>query len=154
MLKQRNVVCFPNLQMADQITPFLRLIRPISVDRTELCNLLLAPRGEAPELRAWRLRQFEDFINPGGLATPDDVAVFGEMQIGCAAPTLPWLQGYERGMTALNEGADDTARNLGLAPLHNLKGLLEMQNEAGLHAPFREWVRLMKAGMEGRKAYP
>jgi phenylpropionate dioxygenase-like ring-hydroxylating dioxygenase large terminal subunit len=153
MLKQRNVVCFPNLQMADQITPFLRLIRPISVDRTELCNLLLAPVGEAPELRAWRIRQFEDFINPGGLATPDDVAVFGEMQMGLATPEMPWLQGYERGMSALHEGRDETSKALGIKPEHNLKGLLEMQNEVGLHAPFREWARLMKAGAEGRKAF-
>ena len=154
MLKQRNVVCFPNLQMADQITPFLRLIRPISVDRTELCNLLLAPIGESPELRSWRIRQFEDFINPGGLATPDDVAVFGEIQTGCSIPDLPWLQGHERGMTALQSGADETARGLGLKTSHNLKGLLDMQNEAGLHAPFREWARLMDAGINGRKAYP
>jgi benzoate/toluate 1,2-dioxygenase subunit alpha len=153
MLKQRNLVLFPNLQMADQITPFLRLIRPISVDRTELCNLLIAPKGEDPALRAWRLRQFEDFINPGGLATPDDVAVFADMQEGCSIASLPWLQGYERGMTVLHEGANEEAADLGINPLHSLKGLLEMQNEAGLHAPFREWVRLMRAGIEGRGAY-
>ena len=53
----------------------------------------------------------------------------------------------------LAPGANTEAQSLGIAPLHSLKGLLEMQNEAGLHAPFREWVRLMQTGIDGRKAY-
>jgi len=154
MLKQRNVVVFPNLQMADHITPFLRVIRPLAVNRTELRNLVLAPIGEAPELRAWRLRQFEDFINPCGLATPDDVAVFGELQRGCETPGLPWLQGHDRGMSVRQQGANDVARLIGVNPVQSLTGLMPMQNEITMHAPFREWARLMEAGVNGRKAYP
>src|SRR6185436_20095792 len=80
MLKQRNAVFFPNLQVADQIVPQLRVFRPVAVDLTELRSFVLAPVGEPAAQRAARLRQFEDFINPCGFATPDEVAMFGESQ--------------------------------------------------------------------------
>ena len=58
----------------------------------------LAPIGEAPELRAWRLRQFEDFFNPGGMATPDDTVTYEGCQSGFGAQPISFLQGYARGM--------------------------------------------------------
>jgi len=62
----------------------LRTFRPLAADRTEMKSWCLAPIGEAPELRAWRLRQFEDFFNPGGLATPDDTVTYEGCQSGSA----------------------------------------------------------------------
>lgn len=154
MVKQRNAVFFPNLQIADQIVPILRTFRPISADVTELRSNVLGPVGEPPHLRAARLRQFEDFVNPGGYATPDDVTVFADCQVGFSATGVDFLQGYSRGIGAMHQGANDEAKSADLHPLSSVKGHRTQNTEIGTHAPFREWVRLMAAGMAGQKAYP
>jgi benzoate/toluate 1,2-dioxygenase alpha subunit len=154
MVKMRNAVFFPNLQIADQIVPILRTFRPIAPNLTELRSNVIGPIGELPERRAARLRQFEDFVNPGGYATPDDVTVFADCQTGFSATGVDFLQGYSRGIGVLERGANDEAREAELHPLTSVKGHRAQNTELGTHAPFREWVRLMEAGMEGRKAYP
>jgi phenylpropionate dioxygenase-like ring-hydroxylating dioxygenase large terminal subunit len=153
MVKMRNAVFFPNLQIADQIVPILRTFRPISVGLTELRSNVIGPIGEPPAQRAARLRQFEDFVNPGGYATPDDVTVFADCQTGFSATGVDYLQGYSRGIGVLERGANEEAREAALHPLASVKGHRTQNTELGTHAPFREWVRLMDAGMAGRKAY-
>ncbi len=153
MIKQRNAVFFPNLQIADQIVPILRTFRPISVDLTELRSNVIGPVGEPSAQRAARLRQFEDFVNPGGYATPDDVTVFADCQTGFQSTGIDFLQGYSRGIGAMQRGANEEAVEAGLHPLTSVKGHRTQNTEIGTHAPFREWVRLMEAGMNGRKAY-
>jgi hypothetical protein len=153
MIKQRNAVFFPNLQIADQIVPILRTFRPIEPGLTELRSNVLGPIGEPPHLRAARLRQFEDFVNPGGYATPDDVTVFADCQVGFQSAGVDFLQGYSRGIGAMERGANEEARAAELHPLSSVKGHRTQNNELGTHAPFREWVRLMEAGMAGKKAY-
>ena len=153
MFKQRNGVVFPNLQVSDSVTPILRTFRPISVNLTELCSYVLAPVGEAPEKRAWRLRQFEDTVNPGGFATPDDAVVYTECQNGLAAPGVEWLQAYERGLAARQPGGNEVAREIGVDPVASVLGQRPLQQETGTHAPWREWVRLMSAGLAGRPAF-
>ena len=150
MLKQRNAFCFPNLQIADHVVPQLRVIRPIAVNHTELRSYVLAPIGEPPESRAARLRQFEDFINPCGFATPDDVAMFGESQICLGSTGLDWLQAHERGIAALPGGSRGMAEMLGINPPSAVRGEFEMQPETATHAFFREWSRRMEQG-PGRK---
>jgi len=154
MLKGRIISIFPNLQIPDAITLMLRTFRPVAVDRTEMRSYCLAPIGEKPELRAWRLRQFEDFFNPGGLATPDDTTVYEDCQHGFQAETMPWLQGYSRGTANVVRGANEVAQSLGISPATSESGTYKTQTEALLHGPYREWLRLMEAGLDGRKAYP
>ena len=84
---------------------------------------------------------------------PDDVTVFADCQTGFSATGVDFLQGYARGIGALERGANDEARGAGLHPLASVKGHRTQNTEIGTHAPFREWVRLMEAGMAGRKAY-
>ena len=154
MIRQRNAVCFPNLQVADQIAPLLRTFRPVAVGLTELRSFVIAPVGEPPEARARRLRIFEDFVNPGGYATPDDVTVFAECHAGYQGRDPVWLQGYERGMTALRQGGNALSGAMGIRPAASVQGPLPMCTEAAaLHGPLREWARLMEAGLSGRKAY-
>ena len=141
------------MQIADTLVLILRTFRPLAVDRTEMRGYCLAPIGEAQQIRAWRLRQVEDFFNPGGMATPDDTAIYEECQRGFRAAEFPWLQGYARGITALGDGPNDVARELGIRPAKSVDGTFEMQLETGLHAPYREWARLIEAGLAGRKAY-
>jgi len=153
MLKNRNAQIFPNLQIADTAALMLRTYRPLAVDRTEMRSYCLAPIGEAVERRAWRLRQFEDFFNPSGLATPDDTVVYEDCQAGFGAEGFSYLQGYERGMAATQSGGDATAQALGLHPESSAAGTFETGIETGLHGPYREWRRLIQAGLDGAKAY-
>jgi hypothetical protein len=38
-------------------------------------------------------------------------------------------------------------------PSASLKGYWSLFPETGLHEPYREWVRLLEAGIAGRKPY-
>ena len=153
MLRARNIQIFPNMQIADAMTLMVRSFRPLAVDRTEMRSYCLAPIGEAPELRAWRLRQFEDFFNPTGLATPDDTVVYEDCQEGFRAHGLEFLQGYARGIGAVEQGANAAAKRLGIVPAESVAGTFETGPETPFHAPYREWRRLMEAGLAGRKPY-
>lgn len=153
MLKLRNMTVFPNLQIADSTSLILRTFRPIRPDLTEMRAFCLAPIGEAPEQRAWRLRQFEDFFNAAGLATSDDTVVYEDCQRGMSSQ-LGWLQGYSRGIGALSKVPNVEAEELAMKPAYCLKGPFKMQNEVVYHAPYREWRRLMRAGQAQAPAYP
>ena len=67
---------------------------------------------------------------------------------------MPWLQGYSRGMASVVHGANDVAQSLGISPATSETGTYKTQTEALLHGPYREWLRLMESGLDGRKAYP
>ena len=110
--------------------------------------------SERADLRAWRLRQFEDFFNPSGMATPDDTVTYEDCQRGFASGEMDWLQGYERGLKALAPVPNEVATELGIMPLENIIGTIEMQQEVAMEAPYREWARLMEAGIAGKPAYP
>ena len=153
MLRARNIQVFPNMQIADAMTLMLRTFRPVAVDRTEMRSFCLAPIGEKPELRAWRLRQFEDFFNPTGLATPDDTVTYEDCQRGMGAAGFSWLQGYARGIADLKPGANAPAEALGVTPAASAVGTFETGPETPFHPAYREWRRLMAAGIAGRKAY-
>ena len=153
MLKPRNSSVFPNFQIADTMVPMVRTFRPLAVDLTEMQSWTLAPIGEAPQLRSWRLRQLEDFFNPGGLATPDDSVIYEESQRGFQGQSTGWLQGHGRGIAAVVDGANASARALGIHPARSMTGPMGIQNEVALHAPYREWARLLQAGITGTRAY-
>jgi benzoate/toluate 1,2-dioxygenase subunit alpha len=147
MLKGRNALVFPNMQIADVTTLNVRTFRPISVDLTEMRVHCLAPIGEDPATRQWRLRQFEDFFGASGLASPDDSACFESLQRGYAAEPFNYLQGYFRGLANLQSGANANADRLGIRPANSQQGNFDLNCETSLHAPMREWVRLMSSGV-------
>ena len=153
MLRMRQLAVFPGLQIGEGSGLVLRTFRPLAVDKTEMMAWCLAPIGEAPELRARRLRQFEDFFNPAGLATPDDTVVYEECQRGFDASPVSFMEGYSRGIKVLEQGANAIAGTLGIRPAQSLFGPFETFAETAMHAPHREWARLMQAGSDGRKAY-
>lgn len=154
MLRGRNTTVFPHMQLADGTSLLVRTSRPLAVDRTELRYWCLAPVGEPVAQRAWRLRQFEDFFNVSGLATPDDTVVYEDAQAGYAVGgRLGWLQGYMRGIEGLKSGPDEVADTLGIKPKHSMLGRYDVQSETPFHPMYREWARLMDTGMRGAKAY-
>ena len=154
MVRTRNITVFPGMQIADSTSLLVRTFRPLAVDRTEMRYYCLAPIGEPVEARAWRLRQFEDFFNVSGFATPDDAVVYEDLQAGLEAKQIGWMQGYARGMTAQVRGADAIAKSLGIQPVTSLVGGFEVQNELSQQALYREWARLMQAGVNGARAFP
>src|SRR5439155_489159 len=83
-------------------------------------------------------RQFEDFFNPGGLATPDDTVTYEGCQSGFGAQPISFLQGYARGMAAMKAGADEAASAICIRPEASVRGRFEMFSEVGFHAPYRE----------------
>mgnify|MGYP003352030241 CR=1 FL=1 len=153
MLKLRNTQFFPNMQISEVNALMLRTFQPLAVDLTEMQSYVLAPIGEAPEYRAWRLRQFEDFFNASGFATPDDTVLYEDCQDGLSVAGTGWLQGCERGMAIIREGADDTVCSLGIHPTHSIRSEAQLNPEMAFHSTYREWARLLEAGIAGRKAY-
>lgn len=142
----RNITVFPNAQIADNASLQLRIWRPLAVDRTEMRTFCLAPVGEAAEARRLRIRQYEEFFNPGGLATPDDIANFEDCQRGLAARPVQWQQGHSRGAAVVPRGPDAAAQELGIAPLHSVIGPFDLGDETVMHATYRYWLELMERG--------
>jgi phenylpropionate dioxygenase-like ring-hydroxylating dioxygenase large terminal subunit len=144
MMRTRQLNVFPNLQLASNAALQMRVITPLAPDLTEVASYCLAPVGEDDEARARRLRQYEDFFNPSGLATPDDTVTFEDVQRGLSAPGVTWLQGHARGMTRVRAGADEAARSLGIEPDTSVTGLFDLSDETVFHTLYRHWQRRME----------
>ena len=99
----------------DQFSSQIRIARPISVDKTEITIYCIAPKGESAEARTKRIRQYEDFFNVSGMATPDDLEEFRSCQTGYGAGR-GWND-MSRGAAHWVEGADAAAREIDLNPL-------------------------------------
>ena len=100
----------------DQFSSQIRHYRPIAVDKTEVTIYCIAPKGESAEARAQRIRQYEDFFNASGMATPDDLEEFRSCQIGYLGKAAPWND-MCRGAEHWIEGPDEGAEAIGLKPL-------------------------------------
>lgn len=149
MLYTRNMTIFPNLQLSENIAPQLRIIRPLSAGRTEMLTYCIGPRGESREARRRRIRHYEEFFNPTGLATPDDLATYQDCQAGFEADHIEWQQAYARGMGVLQQGRSPHADELGFVPRSWLLGTLQLGDETCQQPAYREWRRLIVAGLEG-----
>ncbi len=112
----RNLLLMPNVLLMDQMSSQIRLIRPISVDLTEVVTWCIAPKGEPADARERRIRQYEDFFNASGMATPDDMAEFRNCQMGYAASAVPFSD-LSRGQQRWVQGANETARRFDLDPV-------------------------------------
>lgn len=148
MFETRNLTLYPNVRFADNAAVQALVIRPLAVDRTEIRSYCLAPVGESAELREFRIRQFEDFFNATGMATPDDNAVYEDCQAGYAARSVETQQGYFRGATVVRPGDNEHVRQLGVRPETSVSGPFELQDESVYRAGYREWLRLMRAALE------
>lgn len=112
----RNLCLYPNVYLMDQFGSQIRHFRPISVDKTEVTIYCIAPKGESAEARAHRIRQYEDFFNASGMATPDDLEEFRACQKTYQAGAAPWND-LSRGAEHQIEGADEEAAKLGIKPI-------------------------------------
>ena len=131
--RSRNLCVYPNVYLMDQFSSQIRTYRPISVDKTEVTIYCIAPKGEAPEARARRIRQYEDFFNASGMATPDDLEEFRSCQMAMMGRAARWND-MCRGADHWIEGADEAAQSIGLKPLMSGKrtedeGLFVLQHK-------------------------
>lgn len=145
--RSRNLCLYPNVYLMDQFGSQIRLLRPLAVDKTEVTIYCIAPKGESAEARSRRIRQYEDFFNVSGMATPDDLEEFRACQEGFAAKSIEWND-MCRGAEHWIEGADDAAKEIGLKPI--LSGL-KTEDEGLYTVQHRYWLETMKKAVEQEK---
>lgn len=146
MLRQRNLTIFPNVQIIDIQSLQVRVWQPLAVDKTRMVSNCLAPIGERPEARTFRIRQYEEFFNPGGLATADDNVMYALCQSGyTGAAGRSDSQGYARGI-APSPDRRYYGNELGLDDPRWAYGPQDAGDETCFHAGYREWLRLMTRG--------
>ncbi len=143
MFRSRNLTIFPNLQIIDITSLQLRTWRPLGPDKTEMMSHCLAPIGEDKEARRRRIRQYEDFFNPSGLATSDDNVMYEYCQTGYEARNAGATLGYLRGLGEPPGDRIDHSRDLGFGAADWKYGSVAFGDETCFHAGYREWRRLL-----------
>ncbi|MFM0188695.1 Rieske 2Fe-2S domain-containing protein [Paraburkholderia nemoris] len=140
----RNLCLYPNVFLMDQFSTQIRVVRPLSVDKTEVTIFCFAPKGESAADRATRIRQYEDFFNVTGMGTADDLEEFRACQAGYAGTTAMWND-LSRGAPLWVEGADANAKSMGMKPL--ISG--ERSEDEGLFVCQHEyWVQVMRDALK------
>lgn len=105
----RNILIFPNLIINDIMGLTIRSFQPVTPGYLEVTAWSLAPRGEHPEMRAWRQYNFNEFLGPAGFATPDDVEMLELCQQAYQnMPEVAWND-ISKGMNRpdANQGDDE-----------------------------------------------
>lgn len=129
MLGGGSVMTHPNLGI---IHRQIRVIRPITVDRTEVTVYPYEVKGAPDSHNEGWLRSQERFYGPAGYGMPDDVEMFALNQQGLDASAVDWLI-LERGLDReeiINERGDKTS---------------PVGSETPLRVLWEEWLRLMTA---------
>lgn len=144
----KNLCIYPNLYLMDQFSTQIRVLRPISLNKTEITIYCWAPKNEPAEDRAKRIRQYEDFFNVSGMGTPDDLEEFRACQQGYEAEGLKWND-MSRGAAHWIEGADEGAQRIDLKP--TLSGA--KPEDEGLYVTHHQhWVEEMLRAVETERA--
>ncbi|MGI4815068.1 MAG: aromatic ring-hydroxylating oxygenase subunit alpha [Janthinobacterium lividum] len=121
----RNLLIFPNLIVNDVSGLTIRTVYPKSPDYFEVSAWALGARHEPPMLRELRLRNYVEFLGPGGLATPDDQEMLELCQRGyAAAPGAAW---------------NDLSRGLSLEETEASK-----MDELQIRTFWRRWLELLQ----------
>lgn len=142
--RSRNLCLYPNVYIMDQFGSQIRMLRPIAVDKTEVSIWCIAPKGESDEARARRIRQYEDFFNVTGMATPDDLEEFRSCQEGYNGIKLEWND-MCRGSEHWIQGADEGVAAIDLKPL--MSGV-KTEDEGLYTVQHRYWHEEMKKALE------
>ena len=140
----RNLCLYPNVFLMDQFSTQIRVVRPISVDKTEVTIFCFAPKGESATERATRIRQYEDFFNVSGMGTADDLEEFRACQAGYAGRTALWND-LSRGAPLWVDGPDENANKMGLKPL--ISGA-RSEDEGLFVCQHEYWARVMRDALK------
>jgi phenylpropionate dioxygenase-like ring-hydroxylating dioxygenase large terminal subunit len=117
-----NLNLFPNVACS---MAFFRVLRPISVDETEVSHVALGMDGGPEAGNRARLRLHEYFQGPMGFGSPDDAEGWERVQRGAAAGADLWVM-LNRCETPEIKSNDVSA-------------------ETGMRAAYQMWKRMMLA---------
>ncbi|WP_137171826.1 Rieske 2Fe-2S domain-containing protein [Massilia sp. HP4] len=121
-----NLNLFPNVAMS---MSFFRVLRPVSVDETEIRHIALGMDGGPEIANRERLRIHEHFQGPFGFGSPDDAEAWERVQAGAhAGRDVPIL--VNRG---LNREWQDT----------NGDKVSHSTDETGMREAYAMWKRMM-----------
>jgi len=137
----RNLLVYPNLYLIDHLSTQIRTFRPLAVNKTECTVYCVGHRGESSQSRNWRLRQYEDCFNAGGMITADDFIEFERCQLGYESGAHQWNE-FSRGYDHLGTGGDAHSEALGMEPV--LHGT-QFEDEGIFLGLWKEWLRLLTA---------
>lgn len=140
--RQRNVLIYPNLLLMEHISTQIRVIQPRSADETAVKIYCLGTKGESQHERTLRIRQYEDFYNASGLATPDDLVNFDACHAGFIGGDGEWVDGYARGMENMVPQPDTAAQEMQIDPI---AGGADAEDETLMVGQHRQWRKLMSS---------
>lgn len=139
----RNLGIYPNVFFMDQFSTQIRVIKPISVNETEVTIHCFAPKGESAEERATRIRQYEDFFNVTGMGTPDDLEEFRSCQIAYQSTELKYND-MSRGANHWIYGQDEQAKAMNIHPI--ISGI-KSEDEGLFITQHEYWKDSLKEGI-------
>ena len=123
-----NLNLFPNLACS---MAFFRVLRPVTVDETEITHIAIGMDGGPDAGNRMRLRLHEYFQGPMGFGSPDDAEGWERVQRGSAAGDDLWVM--------LNRGTEST-------PGWDKGGTVgDVSAETGMRAAYQMWKRMMGA---------
>lgn len=123
-----NLNLFPNIGLS---TAFLRELRPVAADCTEIRHIALTMDGGPGEANRMRLRIHEKFQGPGGFGSPDDMEAWERVQRGAMAdhPDI-WV--------LVNRGLGREQRD------ENGQAQSHVTDETGMREAYAMWKRMMQ----------
>jgi len=129
----RHVFLFPNVFLFDNL---IRVIQPISPEKTIVTSSGLLLRGAPDEINRVRLIEMQSRLSTTGMINPDDLEMFASNQTGMRGAKMKWIvlshgMGQEEHVGGSELLGEDTA-------------------EVPQRAIYREWTRLMNAGQNRR----
>jgi benzoate/toluate 1,2-dioxygenase alpha subunit len=128
---RRNIFVFPNIYLFDT---HIRVITPLSPDRTEVRLCVYALKGVPRDLNEGRYRAHERFYGPSGFGSPDDLEIFVCIQTGVQARGVDWI--------LMNRGQHREVVEDGERIGHS-------SDETPTRSIYREWKRLMAEAEAG-----
>ncbi|MEM1104397.1 MAG: aromatic ring-hydroxylating dioxygenase subunit alpha [Pseudomonadota bacterium] len=123
-----NLNLFPNVACS---MAFFRVLRPMSVDETEIRHVALQMDGGPEAGNRMRLRLHEHFQGPMGFGSPDDAEAWERVQRGVAAGPDLWIM-LNRGKAQVGETESGAARG-------------DVSAETGMRAAYQKWKEMMSA---------
>lgn len=125
----RNIMIFPNVLLMDS---HLRVIRPMSPNRTIVENYPTWIDGAPESMNESRLREHERFFAPAAFGATDDLEIFVQVQSGLKGAAAEWL---------------DFSRGLNRERTRGVELLGHSTDEQPQRAIYRGWLERMAEGV-------
>lgn len=123
-----NLNLFPNVACS---MAFFRVLRPVSVDETEIRHVAIGMDGGPEAGNRMRMRLHEHFQGPMGFGSPDDAEGWERVQRGAASGDDLWIM-VNRGKEPLVDHPAGEA-------------VTDVSAETGMRAAYQMWKRMMSA---------